>query len=115
VEPDDAEWVNVAHDLVTWPDTSDSPPADAWWGAGRARKLYSPAVLTDQCDRDVLREMAAPGFRVRVTAVLALWGTAFIAGRTMILADPDSFRAGDRVRNYVMIAEPVLVSGVLAL
>lgn len=68
-ESSDGEWVNTARDLDTWPGTREAARGRIRRdGARQARKLYSPAVLADQRDREVLREMAAHGMQVRIAA-----------------------------------------------
>ncbi|WP_330293029.1 helix-turn-helix transcriptional regulator [Streptomyces sp. NBC_00576] len=119
VELFDAEWVSVARDLDTWPGARESARLRIRRdGARQARKLYSPAVLADERDREVLREMAAHGMQVRITATPLPQGTVFIDRRTMFLTDPDPAPSSAHVprhRTYTMSAEPALVSGVYAL
>ncbi|WP_340384055.1 DNA-binding response regulator [Streptomyces sp. SS7] len=116
VEPDETEWVNIAHDLDTWPGARESARRRMnGERARRARKLYSPTALADERDRDVLREMAAQGIQVRVTAAPVPRGTAFIDRRTMILTGPASGASGRRDRTYTLSTEPALVSGAYAL
>ncbi|WP_371583161.1 DNA-binding response regulator [Streptomyces sp. NBC_01314] len=119
VELFDAEWVSAARDLDTWPNAREAARLRIRRdGARQARKLYSPAVLADERDREVLREMAAHGMQVRITATPLPQGTVFIDRRTMFLTDPDpapSSAPGPRHRTYTMSAEPALVSGVFAL
>jgi hypothetical protein len=84
------------------------------------RKLYSPAVLADEHDREVLREMAAHGMRVRITTTPLPQGAVFIDRRTMFLTDPASSVSSPhgprpRHRRYTMSAETALVSGAYAL
>jgi hypothetical protein len=83
-------------------------------GPGKARKQYSPAVLADERDRDALREMAAHGIQVRITAGPLSRGTVFIDRRTMILTAPVS-PAAHRHRTYTMSAAPALVDGAYTL
>jgi hypothetical protein len=115
----DAEWVSAARDLDTWPGARESARLRIRRdGPHQARKLYSPAVLGDEHDREVLREMAAHGIQVRITATPLPQGTVFIDRRTMFLTNPASsassaFRPGHRP--YTMSAEPALVSGAYAL
>lgn len=115
-ESNDAEWVNTARDLDTWPGAREAARLrirrDA---ARRARKLYSRAVLTDERDRELLREMATHGIQVRIAATPLLQGTVFIDRRTMILTDPASRASARGHRTYMMSAEPALVSGAYAL
>ncbi|MFF0156905.1 DNA-binding response regulator [Streptomyces sp. NPDC005263] len=116
VEPDDAEWVNVARDLDTWPGAREAARLRMRGeGAHHARKLYSLTVLADERDREALREMVAHGIQVRVAAAPFLQGTAFIDRRTMILTGPASPASGHRDRTYTMSTEPALVSGAYAL
>ncbi|MDX2529766.1 DNA-binding response regulator [Streptomyces europaeiscabiei] len=114
-----AEWVSAARDLDTWPNARDSARLRIRRdGTRQARKLYSPAVLADERDREVLREMAAHGIQVRISATPLPQGTVFIDRRTMFLTDPDaapSSAHGPRRRTYTMSAEPALVSGAYAL
>jgi hypothetical protein len=119
VESFDAEWVSTARDLDTWPGARESARLRIRHdGARQARQLYSPAVLVDEHDREILREMAAHGMQVRITTTPMPQGTVFIDRRTMFLTDPTP-RApsayGGRQRTYTMSAEPALVSGVYAL
>jgi hypothetical protein len=115
----DAEWVSVARDLDTWPYARESARLRIRRdGPRQARKLYSPAVLADERDREVLREMAAHGMQVRITTTPLPQGTVFIDRRTMFLTDPASSASsapGPRHRTYTMSAEPALVSGAYAL
>lgn len=116
-ESDDAEWVNVARDLDTWPGAREAARLQMRRGpAPRARKLYSPAVLADERDREALREMAAHGFQVRITATPLTQGTVIIDRRTMILTGPvlPAHTAHGR-RTYTMSAAPALVGGAYAL
>ncbi|WP_371664682.1 DNA-binding response regulator [Streptomyces sp. NBC_00280] len=119
VELFDAEWVSAARDLDTWPGARDSARLRIRRdGARQARKLYSPAVLTDERDREVLREMTSHGMQVRITATPLPQGTVFIDRRTMFLTDPThstSAAHGPRHRTYTMSVEPALVSGAYAL
>ncbi|MEH0416245.1 DNA-binding response regulator [Streptomyces sp. B21-083] len=121
----DAEWVSAARDLDTWPGSREAARLRIRRdGAHRARKLYSPAVLTDERDRETLREMTAHGMRVRIAATPLPQGTVFIDRRTMILTAPVSTSASASAsptardhghRTYTMSVEPALVSGAYAL
>ncbi|KUL41924.1 response regulator transcription factor [Streptomyces regalis] len=117
----DAEWVSAARDLDTWPGARAAARLRARRdGARRARKLYSPAVLADEGDRETLREMAAHGMQVRIAATPLSQGTVFIDRRTMFLTHPTAASAspsarGHGHRTYTMSAEPALVSGAYAL
>ncbi|MFE9644382.1 DNA-binding response regulator [Streptomyces sp. NPDC006365] len=119
VELFDAEWVSAARDLDTWPGARESARLRIRRdGARQARKLYSPAVLADEHDREILREMAAHGMQVRITTTPLRQGTVFIDRRTMFLTDPTPRTRsthGRGERTYTMSAEPALVSGVYAL
>jgi hypothetical protein len=121
VESYDAEWVSAARDLDTWPGARESARLRIRRdGARQARKLFSPAALADEHDREVLREMAAHGMQVRITTTPLLQGTVFIDRRTMFLTDPASSSSssaphGPRHRTYAMSAEPALVSGAYTL
>jgi DNA-binding NarL/FixJ family response regulator len=87
-------------------------------GAGRARKLNSPAVLADERDREALREMAGHGMRIRIriTTTPLSRGTAFIDRRTMIRTGPVGTAPGARgPRTYTVSAAPALVDGAYAL
>ncbi|WP_026004868.1 helix-turn-helix transcriptional regulator [Streptomyces sp. AA1529] len=113
----DAEWVNVARDLDTWPGAREAARRtmrrDA---AARARKLYSPAVLADERDREALSEMAAQGMRIRISATPLSRGTVFIDRRTMILtSSAPSAPAAPGHRRYTMSTAPALVDGAYAL
>ncbi|MPY60390.1 helix-turn-helix transcriptional regulator [Streptomyces spongiae] len=112
-ESDDAEWVHIAHDLDTWPGAREAARRHARrGGAPRARKLYSPAALADECDREALREMAARGFQVRIATAPLRQGTVIIDRRTMILTDPASSAPAARgPRTYTMSASPTLIRG----
>ncbi|MFB7075635.1 DNA-binding response regulator, partial [Streptomyces sp. NPDC056290] len=57
-------------------------------GAVQARKLYSPAVLADERDREALHEMAAHGMRIRITGTPMSRGTFFIDRRTSSTGEP---------------------------
>ncbi|GGZ43025.1 helix-turn-helix transcriptional regulator [Streptomyces bluensis] len=116
-ESSDAEWVNTARDLDTWPGAREAARLRIRRdGARKARKLYSPAVLADERDRETLREMTAHGIQVRIAVTPLLQGTVFIDRRTMILTDPAPASPSAHVhRTYTMSAEPVLVSGAYAL
>ncbi|MET9685435.1 DNA-binding response regulator [Streptomyces coeruleorubidus] len=118
-EANDAEWVNVARDLDTWPGAREAARLRIRRdGAHRARKLYSPAVLADDRDRQTLHEMTAHGIQVRIAATPLLQGTVFIDRRTMILTGPAASAPsthGRRHRTYTMSVEPTLVSGAYAL
>ncbi|MFF4830294.1 DNA-binding response regulator [Streptomyces sp. NPDC001315] len=111
------EFVNIARDLDTWPGARESAHLRArHGGAGLARKLFSPAVLVDERDRETLREMAAQGFQVRIAAAPLPQGMMFIDRRTMILTEPATAEPGvGRHRQYSMSAAPVLVGGAYAL
>ncbi|GAQ72708.1 hypothetical protein T45_04463 [Streptomyces turgidiscabies] len=117
----DAEWVSAARDLDTWPGSREAARLRIRHdGARRARKLFSPAVLADERDRETLREMAANGMRVRIAAAPLPQGTVFIDRRTMILTGPSSSPASASPRDhghrtYTMSVEPALVSGAYAL
>ncbi|MGW2380178.1 DNA-binding response regulator [Streptomyces sp. NPDC001658] len=118
-ESDDAEWVNTARDLDTWPGTREAARLRMRGdGARRARKLYSAVALADERDRQILGEMVEHGMQVRITATPLLQGAVFIDRRTMILTDSTvsapSARGRGR-RTYTMSAEPALVSGAYAL
>ncbi|WP_329410979.1 DNA-binding response regulator [Streptomyces sp. NBC_00704] len=116
-ESNDVEWVNVARDLDTWPGAREAARLTMRRdGAVQARKLYSPAVLADERDREALREMAAHGMRIRITATPLSRGTFFIDRRTMILTSPmTSATAAHGHRTYTMSAAPALVDGAYAL
>jgi hypothetical protein len=116
-ESDDTEWVNVARDLDTWPGAREAARLTMRRdGAVRARKLYSPAVLADERDREALREMAAHGMQIRITATPLSRGTFFIDRRTMILTSPmTSAPAAPGHRTYTVSATPALVDGAYAL
>ncbi|MEV6404240.1 MULTISPECIES: DNA-binding response regulator [Streptomyces] len=116
-ESNDTEWVNVAHDLDTWPGARDAARLSMRrGGAVPARKLYSPAVLADERDRDVLREMADHGMRIRITATPLSRGTFFIDRRTMILTSSTTTSpAAQGPRTYTVSATPALVDGAYAL
>ncbi|MFD7403345.1 DNA-binding response regulator [Streptomyces sp. NPDC059866] len=116
-ESDDAEWVHVARDLDTWPGAREAARLQMRrGGALQARKLYSPAVLADERDREALREMAAHGFQVRIATTPLPQGTVIIDRRTMILTDPVSpAAAAHSHRTYTMSAAPALVGGAYAL
>ncbi|WP_416986004.1 DNA-binding response regulator [Streptomyces sp. T028] len=115
----DAEWVNVARDLDTWPGAREAARLRIRrHGAHHARKLYSATVLADERDRETLRELAAHGIQVRIAATPMLQGTVFIDRRTMVLTDPAPATPhghDGRHRTYTMSAEPSLVSGAYAL
>ncbi|MET9457625.1 DNA-binding response regulator [Streptomyces canus] len=119
VELYDAEWVSAARDLDTWPGARESARLRIRRdGVRQARKLFSPAALADEHDRELLREMAADGMQVRITTTPLLQGTVFIDRRTMFLTDPASSASSThrpRNRTYAMSAEPALVSGAYAL
>ncbi|MET9526920.1 DNA-binding response regulator [Streptomyces coeruleorubidus] len=116
-ESDDAEWVNAARDLDTWPGAREAARLQMRRGAApRARKLYSPAVLADERDREALREMADHGFRVRIATTPLPQGTFIIDRRTIILTDPLlPAAAAQGRRTYTMSAAPALVGGAYAL
>ncbi|MDX3642343.1 DNA-binding response regulator [Streptomyces sp. MB09-02B] len=116
-ESDDTEWVQIARDLDTWPGAREAARLQMRLGrAPLARKLYSPAVLADERDRDTLREMAAHGFRIRIATAPLPQGTVIIDRRTMILTDPASSRPAARgPRTYTMSASPALIGGTYAL
>ncbi|MFI9169232.1 DNA-binding response regulator [Streptomyces lincolnensis] len=119
VESFDAEWVSAARDLDTWPGARESARLRIRQDGPRsARKLYSPAVLADEHDREILRQMTDHGIQVRITTTPLPQGTVFIDRRTMFLTDPAPTAPsahGRRHRTYTMSAEPSLVSGVYAL
>lgn len=116
-ESNAAEWVNVARDLDTWPGAREAARLTMRRdGAVHARKLYSPAVLADERDRDALREMADHGMQIRITATPLSRGTFFIDRRTMIFTSPmTSAPAAREHRMYTMSATPALVDGAYAL
>ncbi|MET7696814.1 MULTISPECIES: DNA-binding response regulator [unclassified Streptomyces] len=117
-EPDDAEWVNIARDLDIWPGAREAARREIRRGGTvrPARKLYSPAVLADERDREALREMAAHGMQVRIAATPLTQGTVFIDRRTMILTSPvPAAMAAHGRRTYTMSATPALVDGAYAL
>ncbi|MET8169324.1 DNA-binding response regulator [Streptomyces sp. NPDC005329] len=116
-ESNDTEWVNVARDLDTWPGAREAARLTMRrHGAVHARKLYSPAVLTDERDREALREMAAHGMQIRITATPMSRGTFFIDRRTMIFTSRmTSAPAAHGHRTYTMSAAPALVDGAYAL
>lgn len=116
-ESDDVEWVNVARDFDTWPGAREAARLTMRRdGAVRARKLYSPAVLADERDREALREMAAHGMQIRITGTPMSRGTFFIDRRTMIFTSPiPSAPAARGHRTYTMSAAPALVDGAYAL
>jgi hypothetical protein len=116
-ESNDAEWVNVARDLDTWPGAREAARLTMRRdGAVQARKLYSPAVLLDEHDREALREMAAHGMQIRITATPMSRGTFFIDRRTMIFTSRmTSAPAAQGHRTYTMSAAPALVDGAYAL
>ncbi|MFG3340212.1 DNA-binding response regulator [Glycomyces sp. NPDC048151] len=107
-----AEFVNVSHDLDTWPGAREAARRRTREGAdGEARKLFSPAVLTDERDRRLLADLAADGAEVRITTAPLPQSTFFVGARTMILTEPDG-RGG---RRYTMSTAPALVAGSYAL
>ncbi|MFI9580510.1 DNA-binding response regulator [Streptomyces sp. NPDC052236] len=112
-----AEWINVARDLDTWPRAREAARLTMRQdGARQARKLYSPAVLADERDREALSEMAAHGMQIRIAATPIPQGTFIIDRRTMILTDPvPPAPAAHSHRTYTMSAAPALVGGVYAL
>ncbi|MFD5753617.1 DNA-binding response regulator [Streptomyces sp. NPDC127033] len=114
---DDAEWVQIAHDLDTWPGAREAARDQARrGGAPRARKLYSLAALADPGDREALREMAAFGFQVRIATAPLPQGTVIIDRRTMVLTDPaPAVPTAQRLRIYTMSASPALIRGTYAL
>lgn len=117
-EPNDAEWVNIARDLDIWPGAREAARQEIRRGGAvrPARKLYSPAVLADERDREALREMAAHGMQIRITAAPLSRGTFFIDRRTMILTSPITpAPAAHGHRTYTMSATPALVDGAYAL
>ncbi|MDX3798601.1 DNA-binding response regulator [Streptomyces sp. AK04-3B] len=116
-ESNAAEWVNVAPDLDTWPGAREAARLTMRRdGAVHARKLYSPAVLADERDREALHEMAAHGMQIRITATPMSRGTFFIDRRTMIFTSPmTSAPAAHGHRTYTMSAAPALVDGAYAL
>lgn len=118
-ESKDAEWANTARDLDTWPGSREAARLRIQRdGARQARKLYSAAVLADERDRQLVREMTEHGIQVRIAATPLLQGTVFIDRRIMILTGPTpstSSARGRRHRTYTMSAEPALVSGAYAL
>ncbi|MDA1362486.1 hypothetical protein O1R50_22885 [Glycomyces luteolus] len=107
------EFVNIAHDLDTFPGARESARLRAAGSAGAVRKLFSPAVLADERDRLALREMAAHGFQVRITAAPLPQGTVFVDRRTMILAESPGAAAA--TRRYTMSNAAALVNGAYAL
>ncbi|MFF9041861.1 DNA-binding response regulator [Streptomyces sp. NPDC014892] len=111
------EWVHIAHDLDTWPGAREAARRQMRLGKGpMSRKLYSPAALADEGDRDVLREMAAHGFRIRIATAPLPQGTVIIDRRTMILTDPAASAPGaPTARTYTMSASPALIGGTYAL
>lgn len=110
-EPDDAEWINVAHDLDTWPGARTAARLRMRRDAGGlARKLYSPAVLADAHDREILRDMVAHGMRVRITATALPRGTIIIDRRAIVLTGP----AAD-TRTYTISAVPALIDAAYSL
>lgn len=117
----DTEFVNVSHDLDTWPDARAHARRRLRSGrTDRVRKLYSPAALAAEGDRALLRELAAQGLRVRIASSPLPLGTMFVAGRTMILTEPKPApgRGSDPAlgrRTYTMSSEPALVGGAYAL
>jgi hypothetical protein len=114
---DDAELVNVARDLDTWPGAREGARLRTRRnGAHRARKLFSPAVLADERDRETLREMAAQGIQVRIAATPLPQGTVIIDRRTVILTGPATSAPPARGhRTYTMSVAPALVGGAYAL
>lgn len=107
------EFVNIAHDLDTFPGARESARLRARPGA--VRKLFSPAVLADERDRLALREMAAEGFQVRITTAPLPQGTVFVDRRTMILAEPVIPGAVAGSRRYTMSNAAAFVTGAYAL
>lgn len=116
-ESDYAEWVNVGRDLDTWPGAREAARrAIRRDGAKRSRKLYSPAVLADERDRETLREMAGHGMRIRITTTPLSRGTTFIDRRTMILTGSGGPAPSARdARTYTVSDTPALVDGAYAL
>lgn len=116
-ESDDAEWVQIAHDLDTWPGAREAARLQMRRGTvPLARKLYSPAALADERDREALREMADYGFQVRIATAPLPQGTVIIDRRTMILTGPvPSILAAQGPRTYTMSASPALIGGTYAL
>jgi hypothetical protein len=116
-ELDDAEWVSVARDLDTWPGAREAARLRIQRDAGGlARKLYSPAVLADERDRETLREMVAHGFQVRIAATALPQGTVIIDRRTIILCDPAPFiPVAHGHRTYTMSVAPALVGAAYSL
>lgn len=109
------EFVNVAADLDTFPGARESSRLRAAGSEGLVRKLFSPAALADERDRLTLREMAAKGFRVRISAAPLPQGTIFVDRRTMVLAEPDRPGAAASTRRYTMSNAESLVNGAYAL
>jgi hypothetical protein len=81
--------------------------------AGRSRKLFSPAVLADERDRRLLREMTERGFKVRITTAPLPQGTVFIGRQAMILTEPQD--PGGGRRRYTMSTAAGLVSAAYSL
>ncbi|MCO5970247.1 helix-turn-helix domain-containing protein [Actinoallomurus soli] len=112
----ESEFVCAATDVNTW-----SRPATRAAMAGRIRhravgpvirKLYTPAALTDEEQRNHLLELGSLGAQVRICGTgLLRHETIVIDRRVMILAGTEV--AGDR--EFTVTTSPALIDGVYAL
>jgi hypothetical protein len=85
------------------------------------RKLMSPLTLADEKQRAHLRQLAATGAQVRISAAPLPNETIIMDRRVAILAgeplpvSPEHLGAGYSGREYTVTTSPVLVSGVCSL
>jgi hypothetical protein len=112
-----AEFVCAATDMDTWskPETRRAisarmRPALAEDGVV-VRKLYTPAALDEEEQREHLLAVTGMGARVRICATGLPHETIIIDRRVMILAGAAT--AGDR--DFTVTTSPTLISGVYAL
>ncbi|GAA4637702.1 response regulator transcription factor [Actinoallomurus vinaceus] len=112
-----SEFICAATDMDTWShrDTRKAITArmrpQLTEGEVVVRKLYTPAALANEEQRDHLLAVAGMGARVRICATGLPHETIIIDRRVMILAG--TVMAGDR--EFTVTTSPTLISGVLSL
>jgi hypothetical protein len=109
-----SEFVRAARELDTWSHPEARERVHARMGRVNqcwTRKLFSPAALASERSREHLREVAARGAQVRITATPLPQETIIIDRRIAILTGPDTLGA----REYTVTTAPTLIGGVYAL
>ncbi|MEU6641166.1 DNA-binding response regulator [Saccharomonospora sp. NPDC046836] len=101
----------AANDLYTWAASrSHAAPPPQQHRPARVRKIYRPGVLLEPTAAAHLRELAATGVDIRITAE-EINETIIVDRRLVILAGD----VHDGARTYTVLTRPEVVEGVLSL